>query len=141
MRGSRSVGWAVPGRGRGWMREENSCCRRSTWWRSSSSWARWSTRGLRLCFFFQAEDGIRDLTVTGVQTCALPICTDRFQIHARRLPNESERDDVDLTVRKARKPATQFWRNRGRFLASSVAAVYDRPLVTRHMSLSWQRLL
>src|SRR2546430_12366458 len=30
---------------------------------------------LRCClfFFFQAEDGIRDLTVTGVQTCALPI--------------------------------------------------------------------
>src|SRR2546430_3486066 len=27
----------------------------------------------RVCFFFQAEDGIRDLTVTGVQTCALPI--------------------------------------------------------------------
>src|SRR2546430_7076745 len=28
-------------------------------------------------FFFQAEDGIRDLTVTGVQTCALPILGDR----------------------------------------------------------------
>src|SRR5256886_3046107 len=27
----------------------------------------------RVLFFFQAEDGIRDLTVTGVQTCALPI--------------------------------------------------------------------
>src|SRR6266852_6257259 len=26
-------------------------------------------------FFFQAEDGIRDATVTGVQTCALPICS------------------------------------------------------------------
>src|SRR5207245_6063969 len=26
-----------------------------------------------VCFFFQAEDGIRDATVTGVQTCALPI--------------------------------------------------------------------
>src|SRR5258706_3635997 len=25
-------------------------------------------------FFFQAEDGIRDWSVTGVQTCALPIC-------------------------------------------------------------------
>src|SRR5437867_6348432 len=25
-------------------------------------------------FFFQAEDGIRDRTATGVQTCALPIC-------------------------------------------------------------------
>src|SRR5688572_31025499 len=30
-------------------------------------------------FFFQAEDGIRDLTVTGVQTCALPISMDRTQ--------------------------------------------------------------
>src|SRR2546421_3820003 len=28
------------------------------------------------CFFFQAEDGIRDLIVTGVQTCALPISDD-----------------------------------------------------------------
>src|SRR2546422_4933097 len=27
-----------------------------------------------MCFFFQAEDGIRDVAVTGVQTCALPIC-------------------------------------------------------------------
>src|SRR3712207_7709815 len=26
-----------------------------------------------VCFFFQAEDGIRDIGVTGVQTCALPI--------------------------------------------------------------------
>src|SRR3712207_8562133 len=25
-------------------------------------------------FFLQAEDGIRDIGVTGVQTCALPIC-------------------------------------------------------------------
>src|SRR5438309_6750784 len=30
--------------------------------------------GLFFFFFFQAEDGIRDGTVTGVQTCALPIC-------------------------------------------------------------------
>src|SRR2546430_13736673 len=29
----------------------------------------------QVCFlYFQAEDGIRELTVTGVQTCALPIC-------------------------------------------------------------------
>src|SRR2546430_2912944 len=32
------------------------------------------TEVIEFCFFFfQAEDGIRDLTVTGVQTCALPI--------------------------------------------------------------------
>src|SRR5437763_15887964 len=29
-------------------------------------------------FFFQAEDGIRDTSVTGVQTCALPICGHRW---------------------------------------------------------------
>src|SRR5699024_12122006 len=29
-------------------------------------------------FFFQAEDGIRDRNVTGVQTCALPICSSSF---------------------------------------------------------------
>src|SRR2546430_3691587 len=34
-------------------------------------------------FFFQAEDGIRDLTVTGVQTCALPIS--RIAREAERL--------------------------------------------------------
>src|SRR2546430_6073464 len=31
-------------------------------------------------FFFQAEDGIRDLTVTGVQTCALPISREVFDV-------------------------------------------------------------
>src|SRR2546427_3650209 len=34
----------------------------------------WIVRDYFFFFFFQAEDGIRDLTVTGVQTCALPIC-------------------------------------------------------------------
>src|SRR2546422_3598964 len=29
-------------------------------------------------FFFQAEDGIRDVAVTGVQTCALPICSPTY---------------------------------------------------------------
>ena len=30
---------------------------------------------IEFLFFFQAEDGIRDIGVTGVQTCALPICS------------------------------------------------------------------
>src|SRR2546421_3626749 len=34
--------------------------------------------GEEVFFFFQAEDGIRDLIVTGVQTCALPICGGRL---------------------------------------------------------------
>src|SRR5256886_12746575 len=40
-------------------------------------------------FFFQAEDGIRDLTVTGVQTCALPIS-------GPEEVDRSEADDTDL---------------------------------------------
>src|SRR5690606_40644342 len=35
---------------------------------------------LFLFFFFQAEDGIRDFHVTGVQTCALPICVTEDQL-------------------------------------------------------------
>ncbi len=33
-------------------------------------------QGVEVFFFFQAEDGIRDDLVTGVQTCALPISND-----------------------------------------------------------------
>src|SRR5205823_8496182 len=36
-----------------------------------------------MCFFFQAEDGIRDKLVTGVQTCALPIFADSAAARAR----------------------------------------------------------
>src|SRR5256885_10462209 len=40
------------------------------------------SHGLYLLFFFcQAEDGIRDYKVTGVQTCALPICEDLGRGH------------------------------------------------------------
>src|SRR5437868_14259382 len=37
-----------------------------------------------LFFFFQAEDGIRDRNVTGVQTCALPICIGKVIKGGRR---------------------------------------------------------
>src|SRR5256885_16231174 len=39
---------------------------------------------MSIFFFFQAEDGIRDYKVTGVQTCALPICSRAAQ-RARQL--------------------------------------------------------
>src|SRR5437867_8149054 len=39
---------------------------------------------MQIFFFFQAEDGIRDRTVTGVQTCALPILGDSF---GSQIPN------------------------------------------------------
>src|SRR2546430_5533494 len=43
-------------------------------------------------FFFQAEDGIRDLTVTGVQTCALPISL------AQVVAQLEERGAMDHTI-------------------------------------------
>src|SRR2546421_9448500 len=44
-------------------------------------------------FFFQAEDGIRDLIVTGVQTCALPISRPdtRFVFGLRDIMDDPER--------------------------------------------------
>src|SRR5256886_8389189 len=41
----------------------------------------------RCFFFFQAEDGIRDLTVTGVQTCALPICSFAVGVVSKAAPD------------------------------------------------------
>ena len=38
-----------------------------------------------LFFFFQAEDGIRDDLVTGVQTCALPILTSKISNSAQSI--------------------------------------------------------
>src|SRR2546429_3531912 len=49
-------------------------------------------------FFFQAEDGIRDVAVTGVQTCALPIS---FMARARmkRSRARPERPRIRITLR------------------------------------------
>src|SRR2546427_7207967 len=44
-------------------------------------------------FFFQAEDGIRDLTVTGVQTCALPISLDLIAVIIASLRETSLGED------------------------------------------------
>src|SRR5256885_15725512 len=55
-----------------------------------------------LFFFFQAEDGIRDYKVTGVQTCALPICAQVtvFDASAGQLAQDryvAEREGLALT--------------------------------------------
>src|SRR5256885_9715685 len=47
-------------------------------------------------FFFQAEDGIRDYKVTGVQTCALPIC---MALRTARHVMTLQQGSLDLTLR------------------------------------------
>src|SRR5256885_4594031 len=73
-------------------------------------------------FFFQAEDGIRDYKVTGVQTCALPIC--RFSRGASRAKwlrdapiQQASRNHVRMVWDRSRpwacglfaQPAIQDW--------------------------------
>src|SRR2546427_3287850 len=71
-------------------------------------------------FFFQAEDGIRDLTVTGVQTCALPI--------SARPPQPAS--NVDFTVAQAvaaelhpGEPVSVFAADNPRPLTARIVAV------------------
>src|SRR5256885_12822624 len=55
-----------------------------------------------LFFFFQAEDGIRDYKVTGVQTCALPIsstcATENTRRAARPSPAGHESCDIPIAI-------------------------------------------
>src|SRR5437016_14543136 len=69
-------------------------------------------------FFFQAEDGIRDWSVTGVQTCALPIYQRGFRrtVNFDGNPPAGTGDDTDIgaferqtapaTITKAFSPTT-----------------------------------
>src|SRR2546425_4873688 len=67
------------------------------------------SRQLCIClfffFFFQAEDGIRDKLVTGVQTCALPICGSAS--HSRRCQG---RRRSSRSAGRCRTESPAFWR-------------------------------
>src|SRR5256885_5101534 len=68
----------------------------------------WTT-SIQSGFFFQAEDGIRDYKVTGVQTCALPICFRIAPVHEEILCSagnfcQGEKPCLDGAVRRTRHP-------------------------------------
>src|SRR2546427_5348908 len=84
-------------------------------------------------FFFQAEDGIRDLTVTGVQTCALPICVITYQEQVMRIANVlagfslAEADVLRKAVGKKDRELIQ--EELGRFVERAVANGHARRVV------------
>src|SRR2546430_2890782 len=113
---------------------------------TKTSWQRWrwgvgawmKSRRVRF-FFFQAEDGIRDLTVTGVQTCALPICLG---------PTTAPALAADLSVPPARVEAAlavlqaEGFAMRGAFTAEAPAATEwcERRLLARIHRYTVRRL-
>src|SRR5699024_11690447 len=56
------------------------------------------TRSTILFFFFQAEDGIRDRNVTGVQTCALPIYADHAVSHIKMSFTKDSKSQVEAEL-------------------------------------------
>src|SRR5256885_10926639 len=67
--------------------------------RKRGSERKWSdARNGGLFFFFQAEDGIRDYKVTGVQTCALPILIARQRRASARIVILAQRVAFELFV-------------------------------------------
>src|SRR5206468_8111646 len=67
------------------------------------------------CFFFQAEDGIRDLIVTGVQTCALPISglvLGPVAMVARKLPGLHTQAGEAYHWRSEERRVGKEWRHR-----------------------------
>src|SRR2546429_1178176 len=61
-------------------------------------------------FFFQAEDGIRDVAVTGVQTCALPISSFFMRpIQARGISLPSNRSSTCSTCFLIRVGRAYMW--------------------------------
>src|SRR5258708_10643672 len=62
-------------------------------------------------FFFQAEDGIRDDLVTGVQTCALPICSwvlASSQLDERKPPSLFESEYPIMTSNTPDRKSTRL---------------------------------
>src|SRR5256885_6812196 len=71
-------------------------------------------RSCVVVFFFQAEDGIRDYKVTGVQTCALPILRRLVEFGALKDPDAKKlvRTDLGLIPPERRRTTGQYFLER-----------------------------
>src|SRR2546429_2792627 len=84
---------------------------------------------LWLVFFFQAEDGIRDVAVTGVQTCALPI-----SVLLELLCGRDQHKILDLVpgTREATPDSSRAAKAGGRLLSSTPESAVPRELLALH---------
>src|SRR2546427_2839121 len=93
-------------------------------------------------FFFQAEDGIRDLTVTGVQTCALPISTFPLVSEGKVVGTITAIDDVsERVVRESELVAAREEADKANAAKDRFLAVLSHDLRTPLTSiLGWARI-
>src|SRR5256886_17217163 len=73
-----------------------------------------------LFFFFQAEDGIRDLTVTGVQTCALPISGLNGAVPEKAGDQEKLGKALETCLREALAKLDEMRRAEGKHLVAEL---------------------
>src|SRR3712207_9447615 len=93
----------------------------------------------RSLFFFQAEDGIRDIGVTGVQTCALPISSRRssppcgWRRAARRPRRACVRSDGPTAPvhRRSARAAPGFRRDRKSVVKGKSVDLGGRRIITK----------
>src|SRR5205807_6542524 len=83
-----------------------------------------------LFFFFQAEDGIRDYKVTGVQTCALPISPPRRRSSVTRARRSQ------AMISRPRSPGAACARRRSRAAASTETRSEERRVGKERRSAS-----
>src|SRR2546430_12188061 len=93
-------------------------------------------------FFFQAEDGIRDLTVTGVQTCALPISSRpaRDASEGRRLARErrlTEDDDREASPRRSEEHTSEL-QSQSNLVCRLLLEKKKKPTDSMNVELSWR---
>src|SRR2546430_4401907 len=107
----------------------------------------WSRRkgGWFFLFFFQAEDGIRDLTVTGVQTCALPISRRlptwrRFRFRRGPLPTTRARLRTRGCRGGPRPPAPGLLRSAGAEYGHGASAFHLQGAAGRAVINLWARV-
>src|SRR5260370_19402252 len=82
-----------------------------------------------LYFFFQAEDGIRDSSVTGVQTCALPISVEGYPMIDNDEQLEQTRRaivDLEAAVSDLKKEVLPLNRSRFALMAEPVVRSEER---------------
>src|SRR2546427_6648322 len=87
-------------------------------------------------FFFQAEDGIRDLTVTGVQTCALPI----LKAEQARIQTQEQ---LDIREENRQREVAVAQQNRERAVVIEVEKVTrakELEIVARQREVELQRI-